>query len=102
MKTAAQAHAQLLSTPRDELAEFCVDVSKDVYGFKMRYLYDKSMEELIDWHDSIYEFNEQEQVWNFRPHIREMIDAENDYWDKEVPARYEEEDNAWLRMCEGE
>ena len=88
--------------PREELAEWAVDVSKTVYGIKMRHMYDWEKEQLKDFILSIYDWNVETQRFDFKDWVNEQIAQEDAFWDDEVAARYEEEDNAWLKMCEGE
>lgn len=97
---ASEALARLQSADQNSLFEMCFEAHKDQYNVKGRHMSAYTKQELINWWEAHYYWNEEKQYWASR------VDFDMSDFPESVPSdfepEYDDEDNAYVRMLKGE
>jgi hypothetical protein len=78
--TAAQAQARLRSLPQRDLYDLCQESHKDLTGVRGRHMVNYSVDQLVGWWLTNYQWDQQGQYWTWHDTVRERLEREEEHW----------------------
>jgi hypothetical protein len=73
--TASAAEANLRSQSQRELYELCQEAHKDVEGVRGRHMAAYTVDELVSWWMSVYQWDDTVQAWVWSDTVRQRMEA---------------------------
>ena len=73
---ATEAESLLRGLSQRELYEMCQEAHKDVEGVRGRHMASYTVDELVSWWLSIYQWDMVDQAWTWGETVRQRLEAE--------------------------